>query len=116
MEDQAQSFNLYPMSKRTRLALETIKKDDSKPYAELFKAISDPARLKIIKALGQRELCVCVLVDLTGVQYSTLSYHLKLLRDVDLIDSDKDGSYILYSLTATGKMVYKFIQKLADTC
>ena len=105
-------FNPYPLSKKTRLALDQIKQDNSTKVSDLFKAVSDPARLKIIKALGERELCVCVLVDLTGVQYSTLSYHLKMLKDSDLIDADKDGSYIIYSLTPIGKQVYRFVQKL----
>ena len=108
-------FNPYPLSRKTKLALDEIKGTDSKTVSELFKAASDPARIKIIKALGQRELCVCVLVNLTGVPYSTLSYHLKLLKDVDLITSDKDGSYIIYSLTPAGKMVQKFIRKLENS-
>lgn len=105
-------INPYPLSKKTLQALEAVKHEDSDDTAGVFRAISDPARVKIIEALGQRELCVCVLVDLTEVQNSTLSYHLKLLRDAGLVTSDKDGNYLIYSLTPTGKMVYRFVLKL----
>lgn len=60
------------------------------------------------------ELCVCVLVDLTGMKYSALSYHLKQLKDVGLIDSEKGGTYLLYRLTSRGKSFQKLILKYAN--
>jgi ArsR family transcriptional regulator len=104
--------NPYPLSRETRAMLIAIKSKDGKAVSDIFKALADPARIKILEALGQRELCVCVLVDLTGLQYSALSYHLKQLKDVDLVTSDKDGNYLIYSLTAKGKTVQKLMQRL----
>ena len=106
--------NPYPLSKEVYEALDDIKGKDARPTADLLKAIADPARIKIIDALGHRELCVCVLVDLTGLQYSALSYHLKQLKDMELVASDKDGNYLIYSLTKKGQRIKKFIQKLYD--
>lgn len=107
--------NPYPLTKEEKEALAKIKAKDCRVAADVSKAIADPVRIKIIEALRQRELCVCVLVDLTGLQYSTLSYHLKQLKDTGLISSDKDGSYLLYSLTPKGKVIHSFIQLLSDS-
>ena len=107
--------NPYPLTKAEKDTLEKIKAKNCKVAADVSKAIADPVRIKIIEALRQRELCVCVLVDLTGLQYSTLSYHLKQLKDTGLVASDKDGSYQIYSLTPKGKVIHSFIQLLDDS-
>lgn len=106
--------NPYPLSKEVSKALDLIKVKDSKAVADMFHAIADPARVKIIEALGHRELCVCVLVELTGLRYSALSYHLKQLKDAGLISSDKDGTFLIYSLTPTGRSFQKLILKYGN--
>lgn len=106
--------NPYPLSKAVRKALDAIKAGDNRPVADLLKAIADPDRIKILQALDQRELCVCVLVDLTGLQYSRLSYHLKLLKDMDLVTADKDGKYLIYSLTPKGKKICGLVEMLDE--
>jgi ArsR family transcriptional regulator len=106
--------NPYPLSKEVSEALDLIKVKDSKAVADMFHAIADPARVKIIEALGHRELCVCVLVELTGLRYSALSYHLKQLKDAGLISSDKDGTFLIYSLTPTGRSFQKLILKYGN--
>lgn len=103
--------NPYPLSKEVREELDEIKEKDRKAVAGVFQAIADPARIKILEALGCRELCVCVLVDLTGLRYSALSYHLKQLKDAGLISPKKDGTFLIYSLTPTGRSFLKLIQK-----
>jgi len=107
--------NPYPLTAMEKEALEKIRIQDCKVAADTSKAIADPIRIKILKALRQRELCVCVLVELTGLQYSTLSYHLKQLKDTGLVASDKDGSYLIYSLTPKGKVIHSFLQVLDDS-
>jgi DNA-binding transcriptional ArsR family regulator len=106
--------NPYPLSKEVSEALDRIRTKDSKAVADVFQAIADPARVKIIEALGHRELCVCVLVDLTGLRYSALSYHLKQLKDAGLISSDKDGTFLIYSLTPAGRSFQKLILKYGN--
>jgi ArsR family transcriptional regulator, lead/cadmium/zinc/bismuth-responsive transcriptional repressor len=101
----------YPLSQEVRDALDHIRAKDSKAVAGVFQAIADPARVKIIEALGHRELCVCFLVELTGLQYSALSYHLKQLKDAELISSHKEGTYLIYSLTLKGRSFQKLILK-----
>jgi ArsR family transcriptional regulator, lead/cadmium/zinc/bismuth-responsive transcriptional repressor len=101
----------YPLNEKTQKALKNIKKFDYSSTSDLFKALADPGRVRIIEALGVKELCVCVLVDMTGLQYSALSYHLKNLKESDIISYRKDGNFLVYSLTPKGKAVHDFIGK-----
>lgn len=68
-------------------------------YEAKFKALSDQLRLKIMYELNQRgSTCVCELVDIVGLPQSKLSYHLKILLDVNLIQREKVGTWHYYQL------------------
>jgi len=69
-----------------------------KEFVRLMKALSDPNRVKIISMLGVRELCVCELTALLGVAQPTVSKHLRLLEDADLVSFRKEGNWIIYRL------------------
>lgn len=66
--------------------------------AEMFKALGHPARLAMVVALGKGELCVCELQELVGFDISTVSKHLAVLRAVGLVETDKRGKQVFYSL------------------
>lgn len=66
--------------------------------AEVFKALGHPARLAMVIALGKGERCVCELQELVGSDMSTVSKHLSILRAVGLVDSEKRGLQVFYSL------------------
>jgi ArsR family transcriptional regulator len=70
-----------------------------KPFIKVMKALSDPNRVKIIKMLQQRILCVCELKAALNLAQPTVSKHLKLLEDAGLVESDKDGLWVNYRLT-----------------
>ena len=63
-----------------------------------FHALSEPLRIKVLELLRQRELCVCDLCDVLGVSQSKLSFHLKTLKEADLVHSRQEGRWIYYSL------------------
>jgi ArsR family transcriptional regulator len=95
---------------------ETAKHDKTKAedfavIAQLFKCLGDPCRVKIIESLSEKELCVFEFVDLTGFQYSAISYHLKMLKEMGLIQSYERGNFMVYSLTDKGQIVHEFIEK-----
>jgi ArsR family transcriptional regulator, arsenate/arsenite/antimonite-responsive transcriptional repressor len=69
-----------------------------KPFIKVMKALSDPNRVKIIKMLQQRVLCVCELKAALNIAQPTVSKHLKLLEDAGLVESDKDGLWVNYRL------------------
>lgn len=64
-----------------------------------MKALSDPNRVKMMKILQKRPLCVCEIQHLLGIAQSTTSKHLKLLEDADLVKSFKDGLWVNYALS-----------------
>ena len=64
-----------------------------------MKALSDPNRVRIIKILESKELCVCELQDLIGLAQSTVSKHLKVLEEAGLVDYRKESSWFIYRLT-----------------
>ncbi|WP_315791772.1 metalloregulator ArsR/SmtB family transcription factor [Fischerella sp. JS2] len=70
------------------------------PYTIIsgFHALSEPLRLKVLELLRERELCVCDLCDALGVSQSKLSFHLKTLKEADLVLSRQEGRWIYYSL------------------
>ncbi|MCU0596133.1 MAG: metalloregulator ArsR/SmtB family transcription factor [Desulfobacterota bacterium] len=70
-----------------------------KPFLKVMKALSDPNRVKIIKMLQQRFLCVCEMRAALNIAQPTVSKHLKLLEDAGLVTSEKDGLWVNYRLT-----------------
>jgi DNA-binding transcriptional ArsR family regulator len=76
----------------------------------LFRVLSDPVRVRILRALDIGEMCVCVLVETLNHPYSALSYHLKMLKTVGLIKSKRDGNFLNYSITEKGKKLLKSVK------
>ncbi|MBU0945281.1 MAG: metalloregulator ArsR/SmtB family transcription factor [Proteobacteria bacterium] len=70
-----------------------------KQFVRVMKALSDPNRVRMIKILGVKELCVCELQDLVGLAQSTVSKHLKVLEEAGLVDYRKEGSWFIYRLS-----------------
>jgi len=67
--------------------------------SEVQKALSDPTRIKIVQALKGKEICACEFVGITGRAQPTVSQHLSVLENADVVKSRRDGKRILYSLT-----------------
>jgi ArsR family transcriptional regulator len=70
-----------------------------KDFVRVMKALSDLNRVKIVKMLQQRELCVCEIQAALQVAQPTVSKHLKILENAGLVDSQKDGLWVNYRLT-----------------
>ena len=78
--------------------------------AEIFRALSDTIRLKILYLLSTGTLCVCVIKEALQIADSKLSYHLTILKKAELITSTQQGNWILYTLTEKGAEILE-IQK-----
>lgn len=63
-----------------------------------FHALSDPLRVKVVELLRKRETCVCDLCEILGVSQSKLSFHLKNLKEAELVNARQEGRWIYYSL------------------
>ena len=71
---------------------------DSSQIWSGFRALSDPLRIQIIELLRSNELCVCELCEKLEVSQSKLSFHLKNLKEANLIHSRQQGRWMYYSL------------------
>jgi len=69
-----------------------------KNFIKIMKALSDKSRLKMVKMLQHRELCVCEMHTGLGLAQSTVSKHLKILEDAGLVVYRKEGLWVNYSL------------------
>ncbi len=65
---------------------------------KIFKALSDPNRIRILKMLEIRTICVCEVSEVLHLANSTVSKHLSILRDAELIIDEKVGKWVNYSL------------------
>jgi ArsR family transcriptional regulator len=73
-----------------------------KSFLKVMKALSDPNRVKIVKLLQQKMMCVCELRGALKIAQPTVSKHLKILEEAGLVDFAKDGLWVNYYL-ADGK-------------
>ncbi|MDF2540948.1 MAG: transcriptional regulator ArsR family [Herbinix sp.] len=67
-------------------------------YALIFKALSDANRLLIIDSLMSGECCACRILDQLQITQPTLSHHMKILSDNNIVNVRKDGKWMYYSL------------------
>lgn len=71
-----------------------------KNISEQFKALGDPIRLEIVNLLAGKEMCVCDIISSFQVSQPTISHHLRVLKQVDLVNDRKEGKWIYYSLNS----------------
>ena len=74
-------------------------------YVELFKALSDETRLKLVVLLYKRELCVCQIEAALGISQTKASRHLAILRRAGLLKSRREGLWVYYTLAEPGSKV-----------
>ncbi len=65
---------------------------------KLFKSLSDPNRLRILKMLQLKPLCVCEITDVLQLATSTVSKHLSILKEAGFIIEQKDGKWVNYMI------------------
>jgi ArsR family transcriptional regulator len=69
-----------------------------KELVKVMKALSDPGRIKIVKMLEARELCVCEIHAALDLAQPTIFKHLRILEEAGLVDRRKDGQFVIYFL------------------
>ena len=75
---------------------------DEKRIAIIFKAFCDENRIRIIKLLRSGEKCACKLLEEINVTQPTLSHHMKILCDAEIVVGRKEGKWTHYSLSKSG--------------
>jgi ArsR family transcriptional regulator len=69
-----------------------------KGFIKVTKALSDPNRVKMVKMLQKKEMCVCEIQAALGIAQPTVSKHLRILEDAGLVEYQKDGLWVNYRL------------------
>ena len=69
-----------------------------KSLTQTLKAVADPNRIRILKMLQQREMCVCELTEVLAVTQPSVSRHLRILEEADFVQRRRDGLWIYYRL------------------
>jgi len=78
-----------------------LKKNYEK-YAEVFKALGDSHRLKILDMLCKDERCACRILEKFDITQPTLSHHMKILCDCGMVNKRKNGKWMYYSINIKG--------------
>lgn len=86
------------MSKIDKIKNELISDKANERLSKLFKAISDPTRIKILYALRKETLSVTELTYVIGMTQSAVSHQLRILRDAQLVKTKRAGKEIFYSI------------------
>jgi DNA-binding transcriptional ArsR family regulator len=66
--------------------------------AAILKALAHPTRLFMIEQLAEKSYCVCELTEMVGLDVSTVSKHLSILKNTGLVNVEKKGKQVFYSL------------------
>ena len=82
------------------LAAPLLDEQEAAATAELFKALSDPARVRVVNVLATtgEPVCVCELIEPLGLTQPTVSHHLKKLTDAGLLQREQRGKWAYFSL------------------
>ncbi len=89
---------------------------NEKRVATIFKAFCDENRIRILEQLLTGEKCACVLLDSLHITQPTLSHHMKILCDADIVISRKEGKWTHYSISKSGgEYAVECLKALTDT-
>jgi ArsR family transcriptional regulator len=81
-----------------RLAEEKASPKEARDKGRFFKALSDETRVRMIRLLGVRDMCVCEIIAALGLTQPTASHHLKILESADIVEGKKEGKWVFYRL------------------
>jgi ArsR family transcriptional regulator, arsenate/arsenite/antimonite-responsive transcriptional repressor len=87
--------------------------DGSRETAAVFRALADETRLRILKAISHvGELCECNIVPVFGLSQPTVNYHLKVLRETGLVESERRGQWVYHKVNQ--KAVLSAVRDLTE--
>lgn len=84
--------------------------------AELFKVFGDATRVRILHILLEKEMCVCDIAQLLGMQQSAISHQLRVLKQSRLVKYRRDGKAVFYSLADSHvkTIIYQGIEHVTE--
>jgi ArsR family transcriptional regulator, arsenate/arsenite/antimonite-responsive transcriptional repressor len=100
------------------LAAPSIDEEEAVATAELFKALADPARVRIVNALAtsSEPVCACEFEPALGLSQPTVSHHLKKLTEAGLIEREQRGKWAYFSLRRDAVETLAAVADLKGVC
>lgn len=108
-----------PIASCAPLDASMLSADEAEATADLFKALADPARVRIVNVLATADgdaICVCNLVKPLGLSQPTVSHHLKKLLDAGLVEREQRGKWAYYSLRRDAVEKLASVSDLKGVC
>ena len=107
-----------PVSCCGPLAAAALSDDEAAATAEVFKALADPARVRIVNVLATsgEPVCVCHLVEPLGLSQPTVSHHLKKLTDAGLLEREQRGKWAHFSLRPEAARKLAAVVEMKGVC
>ena len=100
-------FEEYAMELK-KLASDVADEDLVDKKSRLLKALANETRLKMLRLLSKREMCVCELTVALDLTQPTASHHLNILENIRLIKDRKEGKWVFYSVAKSELVQYLF--------
>ena len=99
------------------LAAASLTDEEAEATAELFRALGDPARVRIVNLLARNtEVCGCELNEALGLSQPTISHHLKKLHEAGLLGREQRGKWAYYSLKRDAVAKLATVTDLKEAC
>jgi ArsR family transcriptional regulator len=109
---------LEPIECCAPLAAKSFSGEQAAATAELFKALADPARVRIVNAIATagEPVCACEFNDSLGLSQPTVSHHLKKLTEAGLLDREQRGKWAYFSLKRDAVEKLAVVADLKGAC
>ena len=109
---------LAPITCCAPLAAPTLSRPEAEATAGLFRALADPARVKIVNLLARSPgpVCACDIIPALGLAQATVSHHLKKLTDAGLLAREQRGKWAFFSLDPDALRTLAAVADLKEVC
>jgi ArsR family transcriptional regulator, arsenate/arsenite/antimonite-responsive transcriptional repressor len=110
--------NTIPIACCQPLAAPALTHEEAESTAALFKALGDPARVKIVNLLAQSgsPVCACDFESALGLSQPTVSHHLKKLTDAGLLQREQRGKWAYFSIEPAAAETLAAVSDLKGVC
>jgi ArsR family transcriptional regulator, arsenate/arsenite/antimonite-responsive transcriptional repressor len=100
------------------LSASSLSDEEAEATAAIFRALGDPARVRIVNVLATAggEVCGCDLTEALDLAQPTVSHHLKKLHDAGLLDREQRGRWAYYSLNRSAMVKLTLVADVKEAC
>lgn len=112
------SATLEAVACRAPLAASTLTEEEAEATAGLFRALADPARVRVMNVLATsgEPVCICELIEPLGLSQPTVSHHMKKLLDAGLVEREQRGKWAYFSLKRDAVETLAAVADLKGVC